>query len=349
VNSIENQNNANLAQCTSESDVICVIVTYADRKSLLLTVLEGLLDQGVRRVIVVDNGSDWPVKDELSLHHGEFVDVVEMSRNTGSAGGYSAGIQRAMDLGAKYIWLLDDDNLPGTGCLEALLSAYNHLRKKHSTDHLAVLAFRPEHQVEVAAGMPLHRINTRRNSFLGFHICDIPYKFWRRTPWGRPRVQEKLSALFDVAVAPYSGLLLPRTAVNAIGLPRKDFVLYADDHEYTSRITHAGGRIVLVTNAYLEDLEKSWNVRKNAGNSFGVLLSQGSEFRVYYSTRNATYLSTYCRSHDNWMLWLNRRIYLGMLDIIAVLSGQNKRYRLIKEAVDDGLAGSLGFHPRFPL
>lgn len=329
--------------------VTVVTVTYGERRALLRKVLDALSAQGVSRVVVVDNGARWPVKDELAAAYGDFALVVEMGRNTGSAGGFSAGIRRAMDLNAEYLWLLDDDNRPKAGCLAVLLAAYHGLRADHPADRLAVLAFRPEHQADVAAGVPLHRINPRRNSFRGFHVLDVPYKIWRRTSWGRPRVQGELPALVNLAVAPYSGLLVHRTAVDAIGLPRKDFVLYADDHEYTSRLTRGGGRIALVTGAALEDLESSWNVREGAGSSFGVLLNQGSDFRVYYGTRNGVYFSVYCRDCDTWMFRLNCWAYMGPLALLASITGRTERYRLVAEAVRDGLAARLGPHPRFPL
>ena len=126
------------------SPVTVVTVTYGERRALLHQVLDALPAQGVSRAVVVDNGARWPVKDELAAAYGDFVDVVEMGRNTGSAGGFAAGIQRALETGAEFIWLLDDDNRPVPDCLAALSAAYQELRGQHPADLLAVLAFRPE-------------------------------------------------------------------------------------------------------------------------------------------------------------------------------------------------------------
>lgn len=151
------------------SSVTVVTVTYGGRRDLLMRMITGASAQGVGRIVVVDNGATWPVRSELSAEYGEFVDVVEMGRNTGSAGGFSAGIRRAVELGAEYIWLLDDDNVPEPGCLDALMSAYERLRRKVSVDRLAVLAFRPEHQPDIAAGVPVRRAYSFRSEFCGFH------------------------------------------------------------------------------------------------------------------------------------------------------------------------------------
>lgn len=341
--------------CTQSRDFIdaaqvtCITVTYGERRDLLRQVLDALPAQGVGKVVVVDNGARWPVKAELTAAYGDLVDVVEMGLNTGSAPGFAAGMQRALDLGAEYLWLLDDDNRPEPGCLSALLHAYAGLRAQCPADRLAVLAFRPEHQADVAAGVPLRYVNPRRNSFRGFHVLDVPYKIWRRTPWGRPRVRGGLPAQVVLHVAPYSGLLFHRAVVERCGLPRADFVLYSDDHELSFRITHAGGQIVLVTSGQLRDMESSWNVHGVHTDSFSILLHQGSDFRAYYTTRNGTYFETHAQVQNPWVYALNRGVYLTILSILARLHGKQARLAVVRQAVGDGMAGHLGENSDFPL
>ena len=329
--------------------VTVVTVTYGERRALLRQVLDALPSQGVSRAVVVDNGARWPVKDELAAAYGDFVDVVEMGRNTGSANGFGAGIRRALETGAEFIWLLDDDNRPAPDCLAALTAAYQDLRGQHPADLLAVLAFRPEHQADVAAGVPLRYVNPRRNSFRGFHVLDIPYKFWRRTPWGRPSASGGLPARVDLGVAPYSGLFFHRTVAERFGLPRADFVLYADDHEYTQRLTYAGGKIKLITQAVIKDLECSWSVRKGRRTSFTILLTQGSDLRAYYSTRNGVYLDAYYRVNNQATFVFNRQVYLAALAVMTLRHGQFNRYRLLRTAITDGLTARLGINPYFPI
>ena len=198
----------------------------------------------------------------------------------------------------------------------------------------------------MATGVPLRYVNPRPNSFRGFHVLDIPYKFWRRTPWGAPRPQGILPARVDLVIAPYSGLFFHRTLVERFGLPRADFVLYADDTEYSHRLVRAGGRLALIPAARIEDLESSWNVRQHQGSSFGVLLGQGSDLRVYYGIRNGVYFDAHCRAHDRLVFTLNRWVYLAALAGLARLGGRRARLGLIQQAVRDGLAGRLGVQTR---
>ena len=275
----------------ADKATIIVTVTYGNREHLLRQVLDAVCGLDVSKVVVVDNGAAWPVKSELTAAYPDWVDVVEMGKNTGSAMGFATGIQRALDLEAEYIWLLDDDNCPRRDTLQKLNVAYSEAVAATPRDRLAVLAFRPEHQADVAVGVPVHRINPRENSFRGFHVLDIPYKLWRRTSWGRPRVRRGLPATVTMEQAPYSGFLFHRDLIRAIGLPNTDFVLYGDDTEFTYRITRKDGRIILVTNALLDDLESSWNIKARFGNGFTGMLNGAGDFRAYYGMRNGVYLA----------------------------------------------------------
>ncbi|MHB1282738.1 MAG: glycosyltransferase [Sulfuriferula sp.] len=324
----------------NKKDVAVVTITYGDRQALLRQVLDSLPAQGVARVVVVDNGAQWPVSEMLRASYGDFVDVVTMGRNTGSAGGFKAGIARAMELHTEFLWLLDDDNRPQPGCLDELLGAYARERETVPGDRLAVLAFRPEHQADVAAGVPIRHINARQDSFCGFHVLDIPYKFWRRTRWGRPR--GPVPAWVRLDVAPYGGLLLGREVVQAIGVPDERFVLYADDTEHTWRITARGGRIVLVTAARIEDLESSWNIKARFGNSFAGWLRGSSELRAWYGMRNQAWFDTHRRCRRPAICTLNRLLYMALLRLAAWRSGTGDRYALLRQAAAAGRAGQLG-------
>ena len=300
-------------------------------------------------VVVVDNGAAWPVSEDLTAGHGDFVDVIDMGRNTGSAVGYASGIQHALDRGADYIWLLDDDNRPRGDTLQKLQEAFGEAAAATPRDRLAVLAFRPEHQADVAAGVPLHRVNPRPNSFRGFHVLDLPYKIWRRTPWGRPRVRGQLPATVVLEQAPYSGLLFHRDLISLIGLPDAEFVLYGDDSEFSYRVTEVGGQIRLVTSAMLDDLERSWNVKARFNNGFAGMLRGAGDFRAYYGMRNGAYFDTTHLKQNGFVFWLNRTAYMRLLALFSVPLGQRSRYRLLREAVRDGLSGRLGVNRKFPL
>jgi len=327
--------------------VFVVTVTYGARRSFLEQMLTGLAAQGVTKAVVVDNGAQWPVAPTLATRYGAFVDVVSMGRNTGSASGYAAGIQRAMDMGAEFVWLLDDDNKPANGCLARLMEAYVGETRTTPRGRLAVLAFRPDHQADVAAGAPVKRVNARPNSFCGFHFVDIPYKLWRRTPWGRPHGRAPSRVRLDVA--PYSGLLMHRELVRHIGLPDNRLVLYADDTEYSWRITASGGRILLVTTAQLTDQEQSWSIKARFPSGFEGWLDGGSDFRAYYGMRNQTYVDLHVRCQSPLIAAINYHVYKFGLWCFAHCGNRQARYKLLLRAMASGRAAQLGPAPGFQL
>ena len=93
--------------------VTAVVVAY-NRRELLLEALRALLDQTVPpdSVIVVDNASTDASADVASGVSSDF-DVIRLDRNTGGAGGFAVGIERAVTAhGADLVWIMDDDTIP---------------------------------------------------------------------------------------------------------------------------------------------------------------------------------------------------------------------------------------------
>jgi GT2 family glycosyltransferase len=66
-------------------------------------------------VIVVDNGSDVPVAGL------DGVELIRSEQNLGFAGGANLGIRRALERGADYVWLLNNDTEVELGTLTALV------------------------------------------------------------------------------------------------------------------------------------------------------------------------------------------------------------------------------------
>lgn len=333
----------------NEQLVTAIIVTYGDRRDLLFRVLDSLKTVGLRRAVVVNNGASWAVHSELSSSYPDLVDVVEMGKNTGSAAGYTAGIRRALEFHAEYLWLLDDDNKPSANALRELIASYCQSLRETRPDKLAALAFRPEHQVDVAQGLSDKSIGSRRNSFLGFHILDVPYKLWRRTPIGKPRPKGDIPRMVSLNHAPYSGLFFHWTLIRSIGVPNADFVLYNDDTEFTSRITRNGGRIILVTSARIDDLESSWNAHARFQNSFTGLLQGEGDFRAYYGMRNRAFIDSGNADKRSLIFWINRNTYMFVLFVFSIFSKRRRRYRLLDQALKDGLCGRLGLNKNYPL
>lgn len=333
------------------NELFLVTVTYGSRRGLLQNMLAAAKAEGIVNVVVVDNGANWnlaelvPMFAEIDLH------IVPMGCNTGSACGFSAGISAAIGRGAETIWLLDDDNRPLPGTLATLLSGAEEHLVGDAKSRNALLAFRPEHQPEVARRPRKRRFGPRPSSFHCFHVLDMPSKIWGRL-FGKLRqhaAAEPPVEQVELSTAPYSGLLFNRSLITKIGLPRTDFVLYSDDTEFTYRITRTGGKIVLLTGALLEDMESSWHVQHGHGTAIHSLLLGQGDFRVYYGFRNAIYFQRFYLKENRLVVNLNKHLFMFCLQVFSLVWRRRDRYRLIKMAVADGSSGRLGQHSRFTL
>lgn len=104
--------------------IACVVVTY-NRKKELYKNLNALLNQTRKldMVIVVDNASSDGTYEYIAeiIENNSVIQYYRLPENTGGSGGFSWGIRKAYELGADYIWGMDDDAIPEKNALEMLL------------------------------------------------------------------------------------------------------------------------------------------------------------------------------------------------------------------------------------
>ena len=194
--------------------VVAVVVAW-DRRDLLLAGLDALAAQTRRPdlVVVVDNASsdgspqavrEWSTGTDLPL------DLVVLPRNTGGAGGFAAGLARAVHRhDADAVWLMDDDTVPTPTALAESLDA----RQRTGS---AVVASR----VVWTDGRD-HPMNTPRE---------------RPGVGAQERAAARAAGCLPIRSASFVALLLDARAVREDGLPEAAFFLWNDDFEYTTRL-----------------------------------------------------------------------------------------------------------------
>jgi GT2 family glycosyltransferase len=323
-----------------------VLVTYGDRIHLLEDVVHALLKQDVKRIVVVDNGSAPSSRDGLERLRSLFPDkfrTVHLPENTGSAKGYKSGLQEAYSCGdCEFIWLLDDDNLPAGDALRVLLDNWNSLCGESYTANVALVSLRKDRKpfADISRGVPVNKWFGRQNSFLGFHILDLPSIVLRRILRRERRSSGKHVGRAVIPFAPYGGLFFHRSLLERIGYPSEDFFLYHDDFEFTYRVTALSGKIYLISGSVVEDIDSPWH---KSHFSYKIsYLHDGDDSRVYYVVRNRVYLERYCLKYDNPIWRMNMMIYLNIMRYVALLTGVKQRFDIIDKAVRDGADGKLG-------
>jgi GT2 family glycosyltransferase len=214
------------------------------------------------------------------------------------------------------------------------------LEDENKEEKIALLSYRPD-RIQYKEAIMTNNPNLvlgKKNSFLGFHILDLPKKVIKllKRKLGMKTFKENPNIKSGkVAVAPYGGMFLHKKIIDVIGYPKEEFFVYADDHEWSYRITKSGGNIILVLNSKLKDIDTSWNITSSVIESF----DRGSAFRIYYSTRNRIIFEKRNLITKDTLYSLNMWFYKKRLQFFM----RNKNnFKVFKKAVNDGLNNKLG-------
>jgi rhamnopyranosyl-N-acetylglucosaminyl-diphospho-decaprenol beta-1,3/1,4-galactofuranosyltransferase len=306
--------------------LVAVVVTF-NRLALLQRLLQRLDTQAeVDEILVIDNAStdgtgEWLATLDGAEDDHPTVPVVArtLATNTGGAGGFSEGLSWAIERGAELVWLMDDDGVPAPDCLDTLLT--------YGGTH-------PD--LEFWGPVVVDEADPRR---LVFPI---------RLPGGA-RVAHDVEAveaaavggLLDEIVIPFNGVLVTRALVERIGVPRAEFFIWGDDHEYRLRAEAAGARIATVASARFE--------HPSVGE-----LGTPMMFGLTAYNHSPSDLKHYCMARNNL---LNLRAYRGLPHAAAFVAKtvwfytftrrQPKRIWLSIQAWWAALRGDFTGHERF--
>jgi len=243
------------------SRVVAVIVTR-DRPALLRQCLDAVLDQArpPEAVVVVDNASQDATREALQDYPA--IDCIRLAHNVGGAGGFGVGIQRALDDGAEWLWLMDDDGRPnGARCLEALL------------------ATAAAHRAELVGPLVVDVDARQRLSF--------PVRIAGRTLF-------EVEALVRHGPVPgfahlFNGALIRADLFRRIGLPDARFFIRGDEVEFLIRARRAGARIVLDTAAHFLHPGSHADIHPILGGRFYAVVPQEAA-KQFYQFRNRGYI-----------------------------------------------------------
>ena len=208
-------------------------------------------------VIVVDNGSTDSSWEELQELADEDVTLIQTGANLGYAGGNNVGIRAALDRGADYVWILNNDTLVDRRCLDELLGA---AEKYPQAGVLVPMIFymHPPGTIWYAGGS--YNPALARAAHRGIGGQD----------------EGRFDATCEVTFATGCSLFVRREVFERLGLFDDRYFLYWEDVEFSRRILRGGYRICFVPGARI------WH---EEGASSGQHDSPSSAFH-YYTMRN---------------------------------------------------------------
>ena len=246
---------------------LMVVVVNWQRPADTIECLQSLKDAGVDApdILLVDNGSqDGSVEQILAAHAG--IQVEHLASNLGFAGGYNAGIARALKSGAEHIFLLNNDTTLDRRAIEVMRSA----------------------DWDVAIPKIL--------------FYDQPEKIWAAGARWRPFPPAVVmngylrtdGTAYDRAhplqYATGCALLARRQVFEKIGGFDQDFENYMEDYDLFFRIQAAGYRVGYVPEARIY-------------HKVSQTLGEQSPARLRYLGRNTVLFYRKDRRFPTWMLW----------------------------------------------
>jgi len=265
---------------------VWVVVLNWNGLSDTLACVESLreLHYAERRVIVVDNGSTDGSVDALRTASSRLgIEIIETGKNLGYAGGNNLGIRHALDHGADFVLILNNDTTVDPMLLDELVGAAER---------------------DPATGCFGPWI---------FYMQDPDRIWFSRSEWepaasaftarGKGRLASELQNETTSTEYVCGAALFFRAAVaRQIGLLDERFFLVYEDADWCFRARRAGLGCVMVPTA------RVWH---KIGTSFG---SEASPLRGYFSSRNKMLWAEKNVSRREWWAMLCaalRRLYPG--------------------------------------
>src|ERR1700687_103493 len=188
--------------------------------------IDALLGQTrpLQEIIVVDSASSDGTAAVVAERYPQ-VTLLRMSENLGQAGGWSVGLSyAALSKRHDWIWTFDNDSVPQTDTLEALLDGVETFGS----------------DVGIVAPMAIHPETA---------TCYTPY-LWRNG-FVKPSVELLQRPIWFADMVIASGCLIRRDVVEKIGWPRTDFFIDFVDFEYCLRARSSGYKIAVIGRAKL--------------------------------------------------------------------------------------------------
>jgi rhamnosyltransferase len=280
---------------------VCALIwTYNPEIELLRKVVNAAM-QNADYVLIVDNGSQ--NRNEIDALRTSKVDIVHLLRNLGV---------EALNIGFKllksrcgWILILDDDSVIQPGAVQEVLSKYSKLSER-TRSRVAVIS------ISDLESVPLT---------LKHKLENLP--------------RETLIVHVDAAI--FSGAMIKSEAIEKYNLSiDKELFLDHADTDFFTRLRKFGYLTILYTKPLLQHrLGIPLNRPINLG--FYIVRTTTKPHRLYYITRNATYLLL--RGKITIIQWL---LSIARFFIPSLIQGFKIPIKMILLGIAHGFIGRLG-------
>ncbi len=234
--------------------VVAVVLTWNDHE-MAQTCIASLYENDYpnMKVVVVDNGSRFDTITPLKTAFPKLT-VVALDKNYGFTGGCNRGLEKALEMGADYAFLLNNDTIVDKRAVTELVKAMEE-----------------DQQIGLASAIILDMGEPKRvQSYVGFVSPDRAYL---RRPDEGNLLSEAYQVVKDTEFASACAIMFRCSLMEELGLFDEILFTNWEDYDICLRYRQAGYRIVIVGTAEVQHRR-----HQTTGST--------SPFIVYYATRN---------------------------------------------------------------
>ena len=250
---------------------VITVILNTNRRADTLAVLASLARTTYphHRIIVLDNASTDGSVEAIRAAYPQ-VAIIELTENRGYAGNNNVGMRAALDQGADWVFVLNEDTIVDAGCLRALVDVGEGAPDIGIVGPMVYHMDEPE-VIQSAGGILGPDWSSRH---LGQNEPD-------RGQYPAPHTVDWISGC---------AILVRRAVIEQVGMLDERFFYYWEETEWCLRARRAGWRIVHVPQARL------WHkgVQRDYRPSPAV---------TYYHTRNRFLMMA--KHAAPWRVWLN--------------------------------------------
>ena len=286
--------------------------------------LESVLKMDYRNytVIVVDNASNDSSPCIIRAKYSDVI-VIENEQNLGFTGGHNIGMRYAIEHGANYVWILNNDATVEVDTLSALIDA---AEKDSSIGLVSPQINYYQYPAKVQFRGSYFEWNTFEEVYPSEDSDEVDSKFQSGidvTLWG-------------------TALLIKRSVIEKIGYLDERLFAYSEDLDYSIRALNANFRSVLFAGARIfHKNDLSW-------------MNDRPPYYFYYISRN-WYLLRSAYLHGWRRINMQRRYLARILDRISFIVRYHNSHKEYLDAIINGawhgvlhVGGRMSSSPKVP-
>jgi GT2 family glycosyltransferase len=217
-------------------------------------------------IIIVDNGSKQP----LALAADKKNHVIRLEENTGFTGGFNTGIKKALEEGADYIMVVNNDTTADPDLLQEMVAVLE------SDKNIGVAV----PKIYFAKGHEFHKDRYTKEEQGKVFWYAGGFMDWAHARSIHRGVDEVDRGQYDtveeISFATGCCMLFKREVLDEVGLFDDRYFLYYEDADMNERVRRAGYKVYYVPKAVLYHV--------NASSSGGA--GKGNLLQDYFITRN---------------------------------------------------------------